>query len=323
MDFYESGYLPTDRSFSDKENRCRKVYDLTRRNYGPVWHLCTPGHFQQVIFRKKEHYVYGMSLVAMCAYNSPDVQIVTFELMSNHVHFVLCGEKEKIMEFFVSLKKRLARYLSSINEKVDLTHFSCREPILIDNLESLRNQICYTNRNNFVIDPDQTPFSYPFGANCYFFSPVAKLRKDRCFGDLTEREKRAFLHTRYVDYPDKYIIVDNYFSPVNYCRLDIGEGVFRDARHYFHKLSKNVESYKDIAETLEDTVYYTDDELNDVLYRICRERFGGQRPALLARGEKLELARTLHFDYNADNAKIVRLIGLSKSVVDELFPLRK
>jgi hypothetical protein len=120
-----------------------------------------------------------------------------------------------------------------------------------------------------------------------------------------------------------YVIVDDYFSPVNYCRLDIGEGLYRDARHYFNKLAKNVESYKDIAETLGETIYYTDDELSDVLYRICRDRFGGQRPALLARDEKLELVRTLHYDYNADNAKIVRLIGLSKTVVDELFPLRK
>lgn len=323
MDFYAGECTPTVRSFSDKENRCRKVFEWTRRKYGPVWHLCTPGHLQQVIFRKKEHYAYGMTLVALCAYDSPYVRIITFELMSNHVHFVLCGEKEFVLAFFALFKKRLARYFSSIDEKVNLTDFVCGEPIVIDNLESLRNQICYTNRNNFVIDPDQTPFSYPYGANGYYFLNFAKSRKDGCFGDLTEREKRAFLHSRSVSYPDGYIIVDDYFSPVSYCRLDIGEGVFRDARHYFNKLSKNVESYKDIAESLGDTIYYTDDELSDVLYRICREKFGGQRPALLARDEKLELARILHYDYNADNAKIVRLIGLSKTVADELFPLRK
>ena len=322
-DFYAGENSPTARSFSDKENRCKKVFDWTRRKFGPVWHLCTPGHIQQVIFRKKEHYTYGMTLVAMCAYDSPNVRIITFELMSNHVHFVLCGEKEYVLAFFALFKKRLQRYFSSINEKVSLNNFVCGEPIVIDNLESLRNQICYTNRNNFVIDPDQTPFSYPYGANGYFFLNVAKSRKECCFGDLTEREKRAFLHSRSADYPLDYIIVDNYFSPVNFCRLDIGEGIFRDARHYFNKLVKNVESYKDIAETLGDTIYYTDDELSDVLYRICRDKFEGQRPTLLTRDEKLELARTLHYDYNADNAKIVRLIGLSRTVVDALFPLRK
>lgn len=323
MDFYEGECSPTARSFSDKENRCRKVFEWTQRKYGPVWHLCTPGHLQQVIFRKKEHYAYGMTLVAMCAFNSPGVKIITFELMSNHVHFVLCGNREQVLAFFTLFKRRLTRYFSSVGEKVNLTHFECNEPILIDTLESLRNQICYTNRNNFVIDPDHTPFTYPYGANSYFFQPLAKKRKDFCFGDLTERSKRALLHSRSTDYPAEYIITDDYISPVNYCRLDIGEGVFRDARHYFHKISKNVESYKDIAETLGDTVYYTDDELNDVVYRICRERFGGQRPGILPNNDRIELARTLHFDYNADNAKIVRLIGLPRTVVDELFPLRK
>ena len=264
-----------------------------------------------------------MTLVAMCAYDCPEVQIITFELMSNHVHFVLCGSKERVLAFFALFKKRLARYFSSVGKRVNLSHFDCEDPIAIDNLESLRNQIGYTNRNNFVVDPDQTPFSYPYGANSYFFLPVNKARKDACFGDLTARAKRVFLHTKQVDYPDAYVIVDGYFSPMNYCRLDIGEGVFRDARHYFNKLSKNIESYKDIAAALGDTIFYTDDELGDALYRLSREKYDGQRITSLPKNDKMDVARLLHFDFNADNAKIARLINLDKSILDAMFPLRK
>ena len=321
-DFFEGAQALRERSFNDKEYRCKRVFEWAVRRYGGVWHLCTTGKKQSVIFRGDD-YVYGMTLVAMCAHDCPGVQIITFELMSNHVHFVICGTKEQVLAFFALFKKRLVRYFASIGKKVDLTHFVCEDPIAIDNVESLRNQIGYTNRNNFVVDPDQTPFSYPFGANSYFFTPVNKARKEKCFGDLTVREKRILLHTKKIAYPEQYVIVDGYFSPMNYCRLDIGEGVFRDARHYFNKLSKNIESYKDIAAVLGDSIYYTDDELGDILYRIRVERFGGQRIALLKKNDKLDLARELHFDYNADNGKISRLLNLDKSIVDALFPSRK
>lgn len=120
-----------------------------------------------------------------------------------------------------------------------------------------------------------------------------------------------------------YQIVDGYFSPMNYCRLDIGEGVFRDARHYFHKLSKEIESYRDIAAMMGDAIFYTDDELNDVVYRICKEQYNGQKATLLGKDEKLSLAKVLHFGYNADNAKIARLLKLPIEVLAALFPLKK
>ena len=37
----------------------------------------------------------------------------------------------------------------------------------------------------------------------------------------------------------------------------------------------------------------------------------------------MELARKLHFDYNADNAKIARLLKLPVASVNALFPQRK
>lgn len=39
--------------------------------------------------------------------------------------------------------------------------------------------------------------------------------------------------------------------------------------------------------------------------------------------EKLSLAKVLHFDYNADNAKIARLLRMPVEVLAALFPLKK
>lgn len=98
-------------TFYEKEERCRRVFQMTLRKYGGIWHLCTPGEKQPVIFRNPEDYVFAMTLVAMCAYDCPQVQIITFEIMSNHVHFVICGSKEEVLAFFELFKKRLRWYL--------------------------------------------------------------------------------------------------------------------------------------------------------------------------------------------------------------------
>jgi len=310
-------------SFYEKEDRCRRVFEEAVLTYGGAWHLCTPGEKQPLIFKNDEDYAFAMTLVAMCAYDCPTVQIVTFEIMGNHVHFVLCGDESQVLSFFALFRRRLQRYFASIGERIDLTHFSCKEPIPIESLESMRNQICYTNRNNFVVDPRHTPFSFPYGANGYYFSPKAKQSKDQRFGELTLRKKRGMIHAREPGYPDDYIITDGYFSPMNYCRLDIGEAVFRDARHYFNKLAKGIESYKEIAAMIGDSIFYTDEELSDTLRHICKEKYGGLRPTLLGIGEKTELARTLRYDYNADNEKIRRLLNLPAAYLEQLFPTRR
>lgn len=72
-----------------------------------------------------------------------------------------------------------------------------------------------------------------------------------------------------------------------------------------------------------DAIFYTDDELNDVVYRICKEQYNGQKATLLGKDEKLSLAKVLHFDYNADNAKIARLLRMPVEVLAALFPLKK
>lgn len=307
-------------SFFEKEDRCRRVFEWTVQKYGGVWHLCTPGEKQPLIFKDPNDYAYAMTLVAMCAYDCPNVQVITFELMGNHVHFVLCGSEKAVKAFFALFKKRLRRYLIEKGDRTDLVHFSCEKPIPIQTLESVRNQICYTNRNNFVVDPGHTPFSYPYGANSCYFMPMIRERKHRLFGELTLREKRSLIHAREPNYPKDYIITDGFFSPANYCRFDIGEAVFRDARHYFNLLAKGIESYREIAAMVGDAVFYTDDDLFDVVKKICKDNYEGQRPTLLGKNEKMDLARTLHFDYNADNAKISRMLNLPQSILDQLFP---
>lgn len=323
-DFFDAAFWadrPIGHSFQEKEGKCKLLFERALRQFGPFFHLHTPDK-HPIIFHKPESYQAAMTIVAMCAHDSPDVKIITFELMSNHVHFVLCGKEEACRRFFALFKKRWKMYLIYRKTVIDLSGFT-EKTVPIQTLESLRNQIAYTNRNNFVVDPSHTPFSYPYGAgNCYFL-PINKNRMDAPFGSLTIREKRTLLHSHQIDYPADYAIIDGYISPASCCAISFGEQIFRDARHYFFKVSRDIESDKEVAKTLGEAVYYTDDELNAVLYKKCKDDYDGQRATLLPQNDKQDLARMLHFDYNADNEKIARLLKLPPSLVDAMFPTRK
>lgn len=310
-------------SFVDKENRCNQLFQWICNNYEGIWHLCTPGDGQPVIFKEKDDYVYMMTLIAICSHAFDNLQIITFEIMSNHLHMLMCGTRDEAVAFHDMLRRKLRNYFLKLSNPVDLSHFGNAKLIPADSLESFRNQIVYINRNNYVVDPDHTPFSYPFGANSYYFSPFAKQCSDGMYRDLYIQDRRKLVHSRFIDYPETWILQGGYISPVNYVWFDIGEGIFRDARHYFQKITRDIESWKEIASQLGDSVYYTDEELSAVIFRLCKQRYNCDNPAFLPRNAKLELARTLHFDYNADNKKIARQLKLDKGTVDELFPFRK
>lgn len=323
-DFFDAAFWaerPTGHSYQEKESRCRQLFELALHRFGPFFHLHTPDK-HPVVFPDPNSYRTAMTLIAICAHDCPDIRIITFELMSNHMHFVLCGEEEACRRFFALFKKRWRQSLRIRKTVMDLSGFTDRI-VSIPTLESLRNQICYTNRNNYVVDPSHTPFSYPYGSgNCYFL-PVNQNRADMLFGSLTIRQKRELLHSHHLDYPKDYAIIDGYISPASYCAIAFGERLFRDARHYFFKLSRDIESDREVAKTLGEAVYYTDDELNAILFKKCKDDYGGQRATLLPQSEKQILARQLHFDYNADNEKIARLLKLPHALVHSMFPMRQ
>ena len=73
-----------------------------------------------------------------------------------------------------------------------------------------------------------------------------------------------------------------------------------------------MEGYKDIAKMLGDSVFYTDDELYLIVRQICRDSYGNARPEILTLDQKMEFARTLHFDYKASNKQIQRMLRIDE-----------
>lgn len=298
----------------------RLMSDLKNEN---VWHLCTPGSFSGLLFRCREDFVFGMNMVALSVHQSDGIGIYTFELMNNHVHFVLEGEEDCVRDFFERFRFNCFRMWC---DNAGVSNVRVIEPNLlrIDSLRYLQNLIVYVNRNGYVVDESVTPFSYPWGANSFFFNGLKNFVFARKFANLGGREKRAMFKKREIVLPDDWDIIYDYVSPMSYCKIDTAESLFMNAHHYFSSITKNIESFKEIAIELGDDVFYTDNDLFRIAAQIGSSCYKTAEIAQLSKKAKIEMAIRLRKEYNASRKQLCRVLKLDTGTVDSLFPnLRK
>lgn len=308
------------KSSYDQESLC----ELNFRKAGECWHLWTDED-HPIIFSSKEDFMAGMNIFGIAAKLFPDIKIYTFELMSNHIHVVASGNRERLQDFFEMFKKLLRYFLnggrySGGKKGFDLSLFKCNIR-QIENLYDLRNVIAYDNRNGYLISPDETPFSYPWGANRYYFNPDIAHIAANCRTFLTSREKLTAAHSHAADGITPIRKVYGYACPLDFCCIDEGESFFRGASQYFHIISKSVESFGKIAKEISERIFYTDDELYTSISARSMAKFN-KRIDGLDRNEKTELVKMMHYDFNAGNKQIARTLKLPMQVVDALFPPR-
>ena len=301
-------------SFYNKEQTAEFLFNTE----GPFWHLYTPGNLTSIIFTDTEELKFAMNLIGQTAARVPEVEIYTFEVMNNHLHFILAGEEGKCRLFFDMLKDKLGRYLRSKGRAIDLSRFECNL-IKIPDLKTLRNEIVYTNRNGYVARHDCTPFSYPWGAGASIFNPFLNLIPKTAYSALTVRQKRNICKSKDIDLPGNLMVHDGVILPSSYCAIKKTEQLFRDPHHYFNMLSKNWEAYSEIAKRLGDTVIITDEEMYNVAAALSIKNYGIKNPGILNPNQKLELAKQLKQDYYASNKQIKNILKLDINVINELF----
>ena len=77
-------------TFAEKERTCEIVFEKS----GPFWHLYTDGRGMEDFLCTEEDFKIAMTALAVAAVLFKKVRIITFELMSNHIHMILNGESE-------------------------------------------------------------------------------------------------------------------------------------------------------------------------------------------------------------------------------------
>jgi len=302
-------------SFSEKERICESVFIANR----PYWHIYTDGTRMQNIFCSEEDFATGMWALAASLHLSKEVRALTFELMSNHVHLIIAGQRENCNKAFDLFAARLRLAFPKRQRTIDWSQFKM-DILPIESLQALRNEIIYANRNAFVSNPAYTPDSYPWGGGCAYFSPWLKHLITSPFERLPILTQRALLHTRDISpYADLRVISLMPFIP-SFCDISLGESIFRDARSYFNSLTRNAEAFSQIASRLKDSIFLTDEELYSVICSYINKEYTVKAPSQLSAQQKIDTARHMHFNYNASNQQLRRMLRMDLSILEELFP---
>ena len=302
-------------TFAEKERECERIFEKS----GPFWHLYTDGRVMEDFLCTEEDFKTAMTALAVAAVLFKKVRIITFELMSNHIHMILNGEAEDCLELFERFKARLRRILKTNGRIINWGAFKA-DILPIETLNALRNEIIYANRNAFVANPQFTPFNYPWGGGCAFFQPYFNRLPAISLRELGFNKARELTHFREIRLiEDLKFFGDIVFIP-SFCRTDIGESMFRDARSYFNSLTRNAEAFSQIAQRLKDSVFLTDEEMYAAATMYAEKTYGNRQLSLLNPEQKIQISKELHFKYNASNQQIRRLLKLDIGILNELFP---
>lgn len=302
-------------SYSEKERICESEFILN----GPYWHICTDGTKMQNIFCTAEDFNTGMWLLASVCCQFKDCRIITFEIMSNHLHLIISGQRERSLGFYDVLRGRLKRTFTRKGNLVDWDRFQM-DIHPIETLRALRNEIIYVNRNAFVANEAYTPDSYPWGGGCAYFNAWLTDLHPTPFCDLKINHQRELMHTRDIEAFASLKVAGNRAYIPSFCDISLGERMFRDPRSYFNALTRNAEAFSQIAARLKDTIFLTDDELFAVTVSHISKEYDLNKISLLSPQQRLDTARHLHFKYNATNQQLRRILKLEPGVLDEMFP---
>lgn len=302
------------KTFYEEERSCESHY----AGLGEFYHLWTPENFE-IIFTTYADYVAAMNIIAICSKLCPDVRLVSFVIMSNHLHFAIVGNEESLARFFKLVKDFLSRYVKSQNRTVDWGGFHEKHR-LINSVEDSRNVIAYIHRNGYVVSDRYTPYTYPWGTcKVYFHSSYCEMIR-RELKPMTMRERQNSCHSRMADSVKDLMVVDQCASPLCFCDISAGEALFRNAAQYSFKLSRNVESSRDIAMEIGEINYCTDDEMYSCVCGIAKTKYNVSSLSQLTPVQKTDVARTIHYEYNATKKQIARILKLNPKSLDLIFP---
>lgn len=318
---FSCGNSPANLSYSEKERFCEFQFKDALERYGSFWHVFTPGNLTEIINTTPDDFRFAVSNMAISAHEA-GVIVVTDNQMENHLHGLLGGTKEQCVYFVDVYRYREEKYLDSTGRRVDLRYFRCDDPILVTDLEMMRNEIVYINRNGFVSDSRYLPFSYPWGGGNLYFNPFAQCRSGTPFNEIPFDTKRFLIRRRISCFPDNYTFDNGMIQPCSYVDNRLGESFFRDSHHYLNMLTKNVEAYSQDAKRFGDAIVLGREEMYAAVKQLCLRDFNIKQPSMLNPEDKLVVARTMHYDYHASNAQIRMILKMSEYEVDSMFPLK-
>jgi len=275
-----------------------------------LW-LITTEHLKAGLwFRDEEDYKVGMNFVAIQAHASR-VVVLSFTLMSNHVHFVVKAESKKDAEAFIEGFKH--RYSLYLRRKYGVKEFLRGNGVKIDFIspydEDPEKAIAYVEMNCVAANICSHPSQYPWGTGCLFFDQ--RKPDGRPLGSFSKRACKRLLHTDVESLPDNWLIgADGLILPQNYVDVEAVQAFFRTPQRMNWFLTNSSKAKKRL-EADDNLPAFRDQVILAAVPDLCQSLFGKRKFSQLTRDEQVEFVRQLHFRFSAHVNQIARVCGLT------------
>ena len=195
-------------------------------------YLLTTEHLENLLwFREGEDFKVAMNYVAIQAAETPDVAVFAFILMSNHVHFLLKGHRERTTDFVQGFKHRYSLYYS---RKYGIKEFLRKNGLDVKLIpyedEAPEKAVAYIQMNSVAANICAHPSQYSWGTGNTFFNPAPTGGKR--LSSLSGRARKRMLHSE-ADHrlpPDWQICESGYIPPGYYVDVTAVEALFRSPR---------------------------------------------------------------------------------------------
>jgi len=269
--------------------------------------LVTTDHLEDRLwFRDEEDFRVAMNYVAIAAFLT-GIVILSFILMSNHVHFVVRCSRERA-EMFVNTFKRL--YAAYFRRKYGVSELLRRNKVDIREVqeedESLERAIAYVMMNSVAANICMDASGYPWGTGNVFFN--SNPLPGRRLGDLSGRAQIRLLKSN-VKLPQGYVVAPGgYILPESYVPVKGVESLFRTPKRlgFFLRTSSKarIRLEGDAMPSFRDQIILSACE------DLCHSLFRVKGVKELIPEQKAELLRQLGRRFSADLNQLCRVTGI-------------
>lgn len=281
------------------------------------FYLITTSHLEdRLLFRDDDDYIAGMNCVAATA-EVVDCNILSFILMSNHVHFVVEGTRESAQQFITQFK---IRYSLHVRNKYGTNAFlrgnevDIREVNMQD--ESLERAIAYTLMNCVAANICAHPSQYPWCSGNILFNPMKP--KGKYLKELSLREQKRLIHTKVRLKENMFLTEDGYISPASYIPVSFVESLFRTPGRLNYFLKNSSKAKARINGTEPALPSFRDQSIQMGIQDLTHSLFRKKAWQDLTREEQAEIIRQLRRRFSADIAQVARITGIPYKSIAEM-----
>jgi len=275
------------------------------------WLVTTDHLTDRLWFRDEEDFKVAMNIIAALS-TMMGLKIISFILMSNHVHFVLGCEKSVAIRFITRFKKLYSQYYSHKYGSCELLRDNKHDiqPVIIRD-ESFEKAVAYVHMNSVAANICLHPTGYPWGTGACFFNTTA--RSGKKLGEYSGRARIRLLHSK-LPVPDTYILNEQGFiSPESYVPVKFVESVFRTPKRMAWFLNNSSK-----AKRLKEAPSFHDQLIAAAIQDLSISLFKKSGFQSLEEPQQAELLRQIRFRFSSDPAQIARVCGASYETVCSL-----